>query len=149
MLRAASNTVGGKLNASYNDYTHSEFPTAQDATGVSDPQANHFHKREFNGVLQVQQQPAGKLQGTLGLWTNIESLTIEGDAPLEMLRKFAAFPEILDQKHRNRAQSLCYLMIHLLDPLIALESLYRYVRKFQALGDHPRGVQVGRRTAQE
>jgi lysylphosphatidylglycerol synthetase-like protein (DUF2156 family) len=48
---------------------------------------------------------------------------------------FAAFPEIFDQKHRNRAQSLCYLMIHLLDPVIALESLYRYLRKFQSLGD--------------
>lgn len=48
---------------------------------------------------------------------------------------FAAFPEIFDQKHRSRAQSLCYRLIHLLDPLIALESLYRYLRKFQALGD--------------
>ena len=40
---------------------HSEFPTAQDSTGVSDPQANHFHKREFNGVLQLQQRPTGRL----------------------------------------------------------------------------------------
>lgn len=48
---------------------------------------------------------------------------------------FAAFPDIFDQKHRSRAQSLCYQLIHLLDPLIALESLYRYLRKFQALGD--------------
>jgi iron complex outermembrane receptor protein len=71
-----------KLNASYNDYSHSEFPTAQDSSGVSDPQANHFHKRQFNGVLQLQHQPLGKLQGTLGLWTNIEDLTIDGDEPL-------------------------------------------------------------------
>ena len=71
-----------KLNASYNDYSHSEFPTAQDASGVSDSQANHFHKRQFNGVLQLQHQPLGKLQGTLGLWTNIEDLTIDGDEPL-------------------------------------------------------------------
>lgn len=71
-----------KLNASYNDYNHSEFPTAQDASGVSDPQANHFHKRQFNGVLQLQHRPLGKLQGTLGLWTNIEDLTIAGDEPL-------------------------------------------------------------------
>jgi iron complex outermembrane receptor protein len=71
-----------KLSASYNDYNHSEFPTAQDASGVSDPQANHFHKRQFNGVLQLQHHPLGKLQGTLGLWTNIENLTIEGDEPL-------------------------------------------------------------------
>jgi iron complex outermembrane receptor protein len=71
-----------RFNGSFNDYNHSEFPTAQDANGVSDPQANHFHKRAFNGVLQVQHHPLGKLEGTLGLWTNIEDLTIEGDEPL-------------------------------------------------------------------
>ena len=71
-----------KLNASYNDYTHSEFPTAEDSTGVSDPQANHFHKREFNGVLQFQQQRAGKIDGAFGLWANIEDLAIQGDQPL-------------------------------------------------------------------
>jgi iron complex outermembrane recepter protein len=71
-----------KLNANYNDYTHSEFPTAQDASGVSDPQANHFHKREFNGVLQFQQQRSGSVDGAFGLWANIEDLTIEGDQPL-------------------------------------------------------------------
>jgi iron complex outermembrane receptor protein len=81
-------TLGGawvdrvKMDASYNDYSHSEFPTAQDSTGVSDPQANHFHKREFNAVLQLQQRPAGRLSGTLGLWTDIQDLTIEGDQPL-------------------------------------------------------------------
>jgi iron complex outermembrane recepter protein len=71
-----------RLNGSYNDYNHSEFPTAQDANGVSDPQANHFHKRAFNGVLQLQHPALGKLEGTLGLWTNVEDLTIEGDEPL-------------------------------------------------------------------
>ena len=71
-----------RLNANYNDYSHSEFPTVQDQTGVSDPQANHFHKREVNGVLQMQHQPVGKLQGALGLWMDIEDLTIEGDQPL-------------------------------------------------------------------
>ena len=71
-----------RFNGSYNDYNHSEFPTAQDANGVTDPQANHFHKRAFNGVLQLQHQTLGKLQGTLGLWTNVEDLTIEGDEPL-------------------------------------------------------------------
>lgn len=48
---------------------------------------------------------------------------------------FAAFPDVFDQKQRSRLQTLCYRLIHLLDPLIALESLYRYLRKFQALGD--------------
>ncbi|BBZ13931.1 bifunctional lysylphosphatidylglycerol flippase/synthetase MprF [Mycobacterium branderi] len=48
---------------------------------------------------------------------------------------FAAFPEIFDEKHRGRMQSVFYRLIHLGDPLIALESLYRYLRKFHALGD--------------
>jgi iron complex outermembrane receptor protein len=70
-----------RLDASYNDYTHSEFPTAEDSTGVSDPQANHFHKREFNAVLQLQHR-MGPVSGTLGLWTDLQDLTIEGDQPL-------------------------------------------------------------------
>ncbi len=71
-----------RLTASYNDYGHSEFPTVQDSSGISSPQANHFHKRELNGVLQLQQRQRGNLQGTLGLWANFEDLTIEGDQPL-------------------------------------------------------------------
>ena len=71
-----------KFNGAYNDYTHSEFPTVQDSTGVSDPQANHFHKREFNAVLQLVQHAAGKLNGTIGLWTDVQDLTIEGQQPL-------------------------------------------------------------------
>lgn len=70
------------LSAGYNDYTHSEFPTAEDSSGVSDPQANHFHKREFNGLLQFLQRPLGRLTGTLGVWADVEDLTIEGDQPL-------------------------------------------------------------------
>ncbi|GAA4536818.1 bifunctional lysylphosphatidylglycerol flippase/synthetase MprF [Mycobacterium paraffinicum] len=46
---------------------------------------------------------------------------------------FAAFPEIFDEKNRSRVQRVFYRLIHVLDPLIALESLYRYVRKFHAL----------------
>ncbi len=48
---------------------------------------------------------------------------------------FAAFPEIFDEKQHGRIQALFYWLIHLLDPLIALESLYRYLRKFHALDD--------------
>lgn len=86
-LRSLFNTGGGfaqrvSVEASYNDYNHAEFPTAQDSSGVSDPQANHFHKQEFNGVLQLQQRPMGGLSGTLGLWTDIQNLTIDGDQPL-------------------------------------------------------------------
>ena len=71
-----------RLTANYNDYGHSEFPTAQDSTGVSDPQANHFDKQSFNGVLQMTHQPIGKLEGTVGLWVNTENLKISGDQPL-------------------------------------------------------------------
>ena len=31
-----------RVNAAFVDYNHSEYPTAEDSTGVSDPQANHF-----------------------------------------------------------------------------------------------------------
>ena len=48
---------------------------------------------------------------------------------------FAAFPEIFYEKNRGRMQAIFYRLIHLLDPLIALESLYRYLRKFNSLGD--------------
>ncbi len=71
-----------KLAASFNDYNHAEFPTAQDSLGVTDPQANHFHMRAWNARLQWEARPAGRLSSTLGLWTNIENLTIDGDQPL-------------------------------------------------------------------
>ncbi|HXH63597.1 MAG TPA: TonB-dependent receptor, partial [Gemmatimonadales bacterium] len=71
-----------KITAGFNDYTHSEFPTAQDSAGVSDPQANHFHKQEFNAVVQLMQRPVGALSGTVGLWTDVQNLTISGDQPL-------------------------------------------------------------------
>jgi len=46
---------------------------------------------------------------------------------------FAAFPDIFEDEHRGWLQRVLYRSIHLLDPLIALESLYRYVDKFHAL----------------
>ena len=70
-----------RVTAAYNDYNQSEFPTAQDSSGVSDPQANHFHKQSVNAIVQFQQQPWGRVHGTLGLWSNVENLTIEGDQP--------------------------------------------------------------------
>jgi len=48
---------------------------------------------------------------------------------------FAAFPEIFSDEDRNVARSLVFTAVHLGDPLISLESLYRYLRKFHALGD--------------
>jgi len=71
-----------KLDASYNDYGHSEFPTVEDSAGVSAPQANHFHKREFNGVLQARHTPLKTIAGAIGLWVDVQDLTIEGDQPL-------------------------------------------------------------------
>ena len=71
-----------KLDASYNDYGHSEFPTEQDSTGVSAPQANHFHKREFNAFLQGRHTPLKAVAGALGLWVDVEDMTIAGDQPL-------------------------------------------------------------------
>ncbi|MFI9504176.1 bifunctional lysylphosphatidylglycerol flippase/synthetase MprF [Nocardia sp. NPDC052566] len=48
---------------------------------------------------------------------------------------FAAFPELFADKRRSRTAKLIYVAVHLGDPLIRLESLYRYLRKFQALAD--------------
>jgi lysylphosphatidylglycerol synthetase-like protein (DUF2156 family) len=49
---------------------------------------------------------------------------------------FAAFPEIFDDGQRHGSlQRMFYLLIHLLDPLIALESLTRYLHKFHALDE--------------
>lgn len=48
---------------------------------------------------------------------------------------FAAFPEIFKDKERGLVSSFFYEVIHLGDALIALESLYRYLRKFHALAD--------------
>ena len=48
---------------------------------------------------------------------------------------FAAFPEIFDATHPGLWQRVAYRLIHLLDPLIKLESLYRYLRKFHAMAE--------------
>jgi lysylphosphatidylglycerol synthetase-like protein (DUF2156 family) len=48
---------------------------------------------------------------------------------------FAAFPEVFDATEPGPLQRVAYRLIHLLDPLIRLESLYRYLRKFHALGE--------------
>ena len=48
---------------------------------------------------------------------------------------FAAFPEIFDATHPGPLQRVAYRLIHLLDPLIRLESLYRYLRKFHSMAE--------------
>ncbi|MDP7735252.1 bifunctional lysylphosphatidylglycerol flippase/synthetase MprF [Mycobacterium paragordonae] len=45
---------------------------------------------------------------------------------------FAAFPELFDEDRQGWLRRCCYVLIHVLDPLIALESLARYLRKFHA-----------------
>jgi len=46
---------------------------------------------------------------------------------------FAPFPEIFRDADRGPLQGLFHFLIHLGDPLIRLESLYRYLRKFNAM----------------
>ena len=48
---------------------------------------------------------------------------------------FAAFPELFSDKSRGLTNSVFYVLIHLGRPLIRLESLYRYLRKFHSLGE--------------
>ncbi|MGF2953472.1 bifunctional lysylphosphatidylglycerol flippase/synthetase MprF [Mycobacterium sp. THU-M116] len=57
---------------------------------------------------------------------------------------FASFPEIFDAAHPSLAQRVAYRLIHLLDPLIRLESLYRYLCKFHAVGERRYVVLCGR-----
>jgi lysylphosphatidylglycerol synthetase-like protein (DUF2156 family) len=47
---------------------------------------------------------------------------------------FAAFPELFGAPNHTVAQRVYNALIHLGDPLIRLESLYTYLRKFHALG---------------
>lgn len=48
---------------------------------------------------------------------------------------FAAFPELFAEKQRTRTGQLVYLAVRLGDPLIRLESLYRFLRKFHSFSD--------------
>jgi len=54
---------------------------------------------------------------------------------LRLSLAFAAFPEIFDAIQPSPLQRVEYRLIHLLDPLIRLESLYRYLRKFHSLAE--------------
>jgi lysylphosphatidylglycerol synthetase-like protein (DUF2156 family) len=54
---------------------------------------------------------------------------------LRLSLAFAAFPEIFDAIHPGPLQRVAYRLIHLLDPLIRLESLYRYLHKFHSLAE--------------
>ncbi len=54
---------------------------------------------------------------------------------LRLSLAFAAFPDIFDAIHPGPLQRVAYRMIHLLDPFIRLESLYRYLRKYHSLAE--------------
>ncbi|BDB42882.1 hypothetical protein Mkiyose1665_44230 [Mycobacterium kiyosense] len=45
---------------------------------------------------------------------------------------FAAFPELFGEHPRGLLR-VCYRLVHILDPLISLESLYRYLQKYHAM----------------
>lgn len=57
---------------------------------------------------------------------------------------FAPFPEMFDAREKSRTARLVCALVHLGDPLIRLESLYRFLRKFHALSDR-RYVLIRRR----
>ena len=109
---------------------------ARDAKGRV--QAFHRYATAGSGsdvTLDVPWRRAGAPNG-LDERLSVDMISAAKDAGAQRLSlAFAAFPEIFDEKHRNRTQTLFYLLIHLLNPLIALESLYRYLRKFHAPGD--------------
>jgi lysylphosphatidylglycerol synthetase-like protein (DUF2156 family) len=47
---------------------------------------------------------------------------------------FAAFPELFDDRARGRSRQLLYHLAHVGDPLLEIESLYTFLRKFDGLG---------------
>jgi iron complex outermembrane recepter protein len=88
-LRAQFNVGGSfvnqiRLNSNASDYTHSEFPTIPDSVGTSPIEFNQnsFHQNNYNTTLQFLLQPMGNWQGTLGLWSDLENLTMGGLQPL-------------------------------------------------------------------
>jgi iron complex outermembrane receptor protein len=72
-----------KFNANSTDYTHSEFPTILQADStVTDSIQNSFHLNGYNATLQFIEQRMENWQGTLGIWTDLENLTMGGPQPL-------------------------------------------------------------------
>lgn len=59
----------------------------------------------------------------------------KANGALRLSLAFAAFPEIFDAADPTPLQRAAYRLIHLLDPLIRLESLYRYLCKFHCVAE--------------
>ncbi|HEY1842610.1 MAG TPA: phosphatidylglycerol lysyltransferase domain-containing protein [Mycobacterium sp.] len=67
---------------------------------------------------------------------SVDMINAARDAGAQRLSlSFAAFPELFDEQDRGRIHHVFYWLVHRLDPLIALESLYRYLRKFHSTGE--------------
>jgi lysylphosphatidylglycerol synthetase-like protein (DUF2156 family) len=109
---------------------------ARDASGL----AQGFHRYAVAGggtdvSLDVPWRRRGAPNGIDERLT-VDMLGIARQAGAQRLSlAFAAFPELFDDKHRGQLAGFFYWAVHLLDPLIALESLYRYLCKFHAAGD--------------
>jgi len=107
---------------------------ARDAAG----QVQGFHRYATAGggsdiTLDVPWRRSGAPNG-IDERLSVDMIAVAKNAGAQRVSlSFAAFPEIFDEKRRGRLQRVFYRLIHVLDPLIALESLYRYVRKFHAL----------------
>ncbi len=107
---------------------------ARDASG----RAQGFHRYATAGggrdiTLDVPWRRRGAPNG-IDERLSVDMIAAARDAGAQRVSlSFAAFPQLFDDTLSGRLHHLCYRMIHLLDPLIALESLYRYVRKFHAL----------------
>ena len=109
---------------------------AWDASG----RAQGFHRYATAGggsdiTLDVPWRRGGAPNG-IDERLSVDMITAAKDAGAQRVSlSFAAFPEIFEDKDRGRARRVFYRLIHVLDPLIALESLYRYVRKFHAMDE--------------
>jgi lysylphosphatidylglycerol synthetase-like protein (DUF2156 family) len=113
-----------------------QLAVARDKSG----RAQGFHRYATAGygseiTLEVPWRRRGAPNG-IDERLSVDMINAAKDAGAQRLSlSFAAFPELFDEQDRGRMQALFYWLIHRLDPLIALESLYRYLRKFHAIGE--------------
>jgi lysylphosphatidylglycerol synthetase-like protein (DUF2156 family) len=113
-----------------------QLAVARDKSG----RAQGFHRYATAGggseiTLEVPWRRRGAPNG-IDERLSVDMINAAKDAGAQRLSlSFAAFPELFDEQDRGRMQATFYWLIHRLDPLIALESLYRYVRKFHATGE--------------
>jgi lysylphosphatidylglycerol synthetase-like protein (DUF2156 family) len=113
-----------------------QLAVARDKSG----RAQGFHRYATAGAgseitLEVPWRRRGAPNG-IDERLSVDMINAAKDAGAQRLSlSFAAFPELFDEQDRGRMQATFYWLIHRLDPLIALESLYRYLRKFHATGE--------------